>query len=1637
LVIIYVMIAASFVFVGQANSAAAASTRSTLVIGIQNDMVNMNPWDPGTNSVWKAYQTEWGLEALFGQDPDFAVFPYLADPAQGGANCPSGSLPSNPGYCVDASGLNVTVYIRQGASGVPKFWDGTTLTPLDVVFTFQTLGWSTAENGIYQALWWDVPRVHLWKYYVDSTNTSMSHIGIEPGASGTNSVIFHLARPYALFFYDTALTGIIPEHIWANHLQSGAPLNLTTAETLTDTKDRSIDFGYGVAGQYAAAMGTGPFMVTYWVHNSNASVVTNPNYWGLNIANAAHTWRGVSYPFYPKALRDIEFKVYGSLDVVSLALQKGEIDTLLWSLTPGFLNQIQSNPAVGVATSTDSGYFYMAFNMRKAPWNDLCLRQAISMAIDKSYIVNTLLGGFGLAGTVPIGQTNSLYVNTSASPPTFDLAGAATKLDGCGYHVNPATGFRTTPSGAPIAASILSPPKDYDPVRASAAIMISNNLKSIGLDLDAAPTSFDTIVTKAFTQPVSFDIYILGWSLGDFPETYLCNFFCANQDPNINPAGSNSPGYVNPTVDSLLAQAAVTVDTTTRVSIIKHVEGILTNDIPWNVLYYRKNINAFRTDTWQGWIPVSGGGSGNLGIYNFWSLMALQPAGTPTPSGSAGSLQIGLTVPDQVFARQTVPMDVYVAQNQAPAAGASVAVNISYGSKFNETTYTADGSGHVHLSWAVPVIQGNVIVAVQASKGTAQGTNTKIMEVSIGPPMPIGHLMLSTTTPVISPGATATVTASVTDGTGAPIAGVPVRIDRTLMLGSISPTSGTTTSAGTVTFTYTAPAASTWPVPNGHVVDYIVANTSVPNTIVGTVQAYQLTMYIQNDAAPNWFIVNTTEPTTGLDFTVSPAVNTTTITVQVHRFDGSLVGAGHQVDAIATELNGTTLNNITMTPSALTDSSGAASFTVYEKATAATDLNNTNVFIRFQVHNAANTTSDEVQLLVSGGDTVPGYSARVSFTDRAMHYSPAFAENSATVTVWDQLGVPKSGVPVFFQIDYGPLGVPAQFPYTYSYANGECFNDFGLLDPACFPGEYNSTPDSAAGLDMNTGGGGSLGGVFQNSTGPLGFGGSVRQGAAYGVENWFNDLEIENDAPNLATNTSMDACDPSTWSAGFDGRYFFNATSVTDTLGQYTAAFYGLPIRLDSDIQVRAYISKAWDTHSAQAISDLWTGGGCNFAFAYANATRIDSGAVSQRAPMFGLGWVKTYVPKTTITPGGPVPTNTPSTTPAYFWSSRQPAVTLVAKFYALNGADPGPVQVVLAQGVGSATRSVFGTGGSLYCFGTCALTTNDHGYLNRTYTTQTFSLSQSLEFTWVDADPVYAGGGRDQLYTGCTAPCSNAGENGMEFGDYWLTPTFTALLNKVSISADFPYMYFPTSTAFMTIQTSNALLSLGQSTTATVKVWSILTGQPIAGASVWSGNTTVFTDATGTATFNVTATQLGTVETLAVASTDYGGSARAWYSYIASLPVATYSTPAVTANTAGSNSTITATVTNTLPVSGTITVWLYVNGQPVMSKQVTLSSSGTATVSFSYAFANPGTYNVQVGSSSLASVSIVAPPLTGVDPLVAYGLAGGLLVVGVVLGVVLGMMMSRRRKPPTVSAEEPKEPGKAAEEELGPDEQL
>jgi hypothetical protein len=1170
------------------------------------------------------------------------------------------------------------------------------------------------------------------------------------------------------------------------------------------------------------------------------------------------------------------------------------------------------------------------------------------------------MGGFGAPGTVPISISNPLYVNQTAKPPGFDIAGGRADLLAAGFKDCTGSGFLSAPDCTAIKATILTPPKDYDPIRADAGIMISKNLKTMGLDIDAAPTSFDTIVAKAFKAPVAFDIYVLGFSLGDFPETYICNFFCSSQDVNLGTGGSNSAGYNNPIVDDMIAKALVDTNTNTRSKKIQDVEGILTNDLPWNVLYYRKNLNAYRNDGWVGWANYPNG----AGIYNPWSISVIRPA-TVISIPTGGSLTVALSMPVQVYAGQIAPFDVLVSQGAVPASGATVSLILSYGSTLVWLNGTTDAGGRVHSTWKVPVIQGTVLAAVLAIKGGLIGTNGKVMEVTVAPPAPIMTLRLSTPTPVIGPANTAVITATLVDSKGAAVSGQTVTLDTTLVFGTFSSSSGVTDASGKTTFTYTPPATTTFA--NQHLTEVIKASANVGDTIVGDTQKASLLLFVQNDGMPDWLLLSTTVTQGTLNgLVIGPVTSSTNLTVTVTNWLGNPV-AGVDVDPSVSDTK-----NVTVTAqvagSNKTNLAGQATFLVSKKGLAA---NHTNVDLRFVARNRPLSTSDMVELYVYDG-TTPGNAAWISFDGRTMPFSPKGAQNNVTAHVTDQLNASASGVRAFFRITYGDLGLPAEFDWSYDYAARRYLGQ---------------------GLDLNAFGLGSLGGSFANS--PVI--GDPTKGTKWGVENFVEDKQV---VGNIGV---VNSCVKATWPAGFTGAYVINATSVTDATGSLKVRFTAMPHKVDSKVQVKAYIGKTGNI-TANACTGSASAG--NFAFA------IDSGIAIQRAPVFALSSIATDDP---------------------IFTSQSLTTTIHALFKGLNGATVSRPEAFLVQGPGpwcgtcTSARNILGSDSSGRATAANALAGTfkgtSLGWVNFTRTEFLVSLSQSFPLSIIPSDFRYAYGGTDQLFTGA-------------YGKYWRSPTAAAPLAKVPFDFTVAYLYLPTTKAFLTVTLDQTLLPLGGTATATVQVWSILTGQPIAGAAVWSGSTQVLTDATGTAKFNVsTAAAQGATEGLVVATTTYGGIARGFFGFVASPPVVTYGTPAVSAKQAGQASTITVTVTNTLNVAGSVPVSLVVDNATVATQNVALVAGGSATVTFTYTFPTAGSHTVTVGGSS-TTANIPAPPPQ--DLTVLYAGAGGLLVVGLVVGVVVGRMMGRGGKPPKGPGptETPKGEGQS-EEELAPEDNL
>ncbi len=787
-----------------------SENKDTVIVAIRQDIESLNMFDPGSYLAVKTGALGWCYDTLMSYTPDLQVYLNMAE-----------------SYTIDTpDGLNVTVHLRHGI----KFSDGVEMTADDVVFTYDVLAYNVLYSNNLNSLLWPGAR---WKLY-DGNGTS--HVGVEKIDKYT--VTFHLYKPYPLLFQVILNQPIIPLHIWKNHVKSAGT---------GDSDDVILDYSFGSnPSQGEATIGTGPFKFVEWKYGAYVVFERNENYWGKDFTVG---WEGKDWPIYPQHVKRLVFKVYNSADTAVLALQKGEVH--LTDIPVGYYKSLKLDPHVGISIITGDNFYFMPFNMRRSPMNDLNFRVAVAHAIDRDYIVTTLSQGFATKGTVPLAIISGAYINTSAKPPEFDLEAAKHVLDNAGYKDVNGDGWREAPGGRPLKLSIYSPTKDYEPIMADIGIVIQNDLRKIGLNVINTPMDFGTLVSKMIIQ-VDFDMLVMGYSTGSpFPETYLKMFFYSKY---ASPVGNNMAGYSNPEVDKLLDEIDHEMDTQKRIKMIKDLQGILIHDLPWVTLCYRKFLVGYRKDVWEGWVQAY------AGLMNIFSIGALHhPSGVKPPHpGPATEISekydqaiLHVYLPDAAYAGKSIKGFAYVSDaNGVPIPEVSVQIYSSTGYAFNGTT---DQSGGFRFSIPLPFQKYDKPVIVNYSMsvkiGEKEYSYTGGQMVRVYLPKNAVLLSLSMDKQILAPGESATIRAKVTNLLGEPLKDVNVTVLTEETLGSITP-HAVTNDEGVATLEYTAPTA----VINMNMMDSVRVKISVPNTILTELQEATLLIPIQSEGH-GWYKV--------------------------------------------------------------------------------------------------------------------------------------------------------------------------------------------------------------------------------------------------------------------------------------------------------------------------------------------------------------------------------------------------------------------------------------------------------------------------------------------------------------------------------------------------------------------------------------------------------------------------------------------------------------------------------------------------------------------------------------------------------------------------------------------------------------
>ena len=216
-----------------------------------------------------------------------------------------------------------------------------------------------------------------------------------------------------------------------------------------------------------------------------------------------------------------------------------------------------------------NSYTYLGFNLKRKPFDDVRVRQAINYAIDKQEIIDGVLLGLGLPVASPY-KPGTRWSNPKLQPYPYDPQKAIALLKEAGFEDHDHDGILDK-DGKPLSFEILT---NQNKEREMSAVLVQRRLKEIGIDVKIRVVEWATFISR-FIKTGDFNVVLLGWGLGLEPDQF--NIWHSSQQA---PGQFNFIGYHNTHVDQLLEAGRLELNPDKRMKIYHEFAEILLEDSP-------------------------------------------------------------------------------------------------------------------------------------------------------------------------------------------------------------------------------------------------------------------------------------------------------------------------------------------------------------------------------------------------------------------------------------------------------------------------------------------------------------------------------------------------------------------------------------------------------------------------------------------------------------------------------------------------------------------------------------------------------------------------------------------------------------------------------------------------------------------------------------------------------------------------------------------------------------------------------------------------------------------------------------------------------------------------------------------------
>ncbi len=310
-------------------------------------------------------------------------------------------------------------------------------------------------------------------------------------------------------------------------------------------------------------IGTGPFMLVQYQKDALIRYKAFPDYY----AGKAK-------------IDDLVFSITPDASVRWAKLQKGECHVMPYP-NPADLDAMRKDPKVTVLEQAGLNVGYLAYNTTKKPFDDVRVRKAINMAINKKAIIDAVYLSSGIAAVNPIPPTMWSY-KKDLKDDAFNPEAAKKLLADAGFPNGMTTDLWAMPVQRP-----------YNPNAKRIAELMQADLAKIGVKAEIK--TFEWGEYRKRMQAGEHQMGMLGWTgdNGD-PDNFLHTLLGCDSAQGVS--GSNVAKFCYKPFDDLVVKAKAVTNTAERTKLYEQAQVIFKEQAPWFTIAHAVQLKPVRKE---------------------------------------------------------------------------------------------------------------------------------------------------------------------------------------------------------------------------------------------------------------------------------------------------------------------------------------------------------------------------------------------------------------------------------------------------------------------------------------------------------------------------------------------------------------------------------------------------------------------------------------------------------------------------------------------------------------------------------------------------------------------------------------------------------------------------------------------------------------------------------------------------------------------------------------------------------------------------------------------------------------------------------------------------------------------------------